>query len=89
VFVCIRFSGLDLTIFLLQGESGSQVNLVIPWLAPADQAKVFPNNLKFDTPADQEKYVREWAAKRTGLSCNFKVRSTLVTCGFFCNSFES
>ena len=60
---------------LLQGESGSQVNLVIPWLAPADQAKVFPNNMKFDTPADQEKYVREWAAKRTGFDCNFKVRT--------------
>lgn len=58
----------------LQGESGSQVNLVIPWLAPADQAKVFPNDLKFDTPADQEKYVREWAAKRTGFDCNFKAR---------------
>ncbi len=46
---------------------------MIPWLAPADQAKVFPNNMKFDTPADQEKYVREWAAKRTGFDCNFKV----------------
>ena len=64
---------LDLPFLLPQGESGSQVNLVIPWLAPADQAKVFPNNLKFDTPADQEKYVREWAAKRTGFDCNFKV----------------
>jgi hypothetical protein len=61
------------SLLFLQGESGSQVNLVIPWLAPADQAKVFPNNLKFDTPADQEKYVREWAAKRTGFDCNFKV----------------
>jgi hypothetical protein len=63
---------------LLQGESGSQVNLVIPWLAPADQAKVFPNNLKFDAPADQEKYVREWAAKRTGFDCNFKVSMLAV-----------
>lgn len=48
------------------------MNLVIPWLAPADQAKVFPNGLKFESPAEQEKYVREWAAKRTGFDCNFK-----------------
>ncbi len=62
----------------VQGESGSQVNLVIPWLAPADQAKVFPNNMSFATPAEQEKYVRDWAAKRTGFDCNFKVGAMLA-----------
>lgn len=56
-----------------QGESGSQVNLVIPWLAQADQAKVFPAGVSFATPAEQEKYVRDWATKRTGFDCNFKV----------------
>ena len=57
-----------------RGESASQVNLVIPWLAPADQAKVFPDGLRFATPGEQEQYVRAWAVKRTGLGCNFKVR---------------
>lgn len=51
-----------------------QVTLLIPWLAAADQKKVFPNNLTFETPEQQETYVREWVQKRTGLPCNFKVR---------------
>ncbi len=27
---------------------------MIPWLAKADQGKVFPNNTTFDTPEQQE-----------------------------------
>ena len=57
----------------LQGDKGSQVTLVIPWLAAADQAKVYPNNLTFSTPEEQESYVRAWVSKRTGFDCNFKV----------------
>ena len=49
------------------------MTLVIPWLALADQARVYPNNLTFSTPAEQEKYVRTWVEKRTGFDCNFKV----------------
>ena len=45
---------------------------MIPWLAPPDQALVF-NKLSFDTPEQQEEYVRAWARKRTGLPCNFKI----------------
>lgn len=29
--------------------------------------------MSFDTPEAQEQFVREWAQKRTGLDCNFKV----------------
>ncbi|KAJ9525309.1 hypothetical protein QJQ45_020851 [Haematococcus lacustris] len=50
-----------------------KVTLVLPWLSLADQQRVFPNNLQFDTPEQQEEYVRDWARKRTGLDCNFKV----------------
>ena len=32
----------------------AQVTLMIPWLAKADQSKVFPNNTTFDTPEQQE-----------------------------------
>ena len=46
---------------------------MIPWLAAADQAKVYPNNLTFSTPEEQESYVRAWVTKRTGFDCNFKV----------------
>ena len=49
-----------------------QVTLVIPWLAAPDQAIVY-NKITFDTPAQQEAYVRSWARQRTGLPCNFKV----------------
>ena len=35
---------------------------------------MFPNSVTFDSPADQEAFVREWAQKRTGLACGFKVR---------------
>ena len=49
------------------------MTLVIPWLAAADQAKVYPNNLTFATPEEQESYVRAWVSKRTGFDCNFKV----------------
>ncbi len=51
----------------------AQVTLLIPWLAKSDQARIFPNNLTFDTPEEQETYVREWAKKRTGFDSEFKV----------------
>ncbi|KAK9907493.1 hypothetical protein WJX75_004778 [Coccomyxa subellipsoidea] len=56
----------------LAKEKHREVTLVIPWLAPPDQALVF-NKLSFETPEQQEEYVRAWARKRTGLPCDFKV----------------
>ena len=50
------------------------MTLVIPWLAPADQEMIFPNNQSFETPEAQEQFVRAWARKRTGMPCNFKVQ---------------
>jgi hypothetical protein len=42
-------------------------------LSKVDQERVFPNSVTFDSPKDQEAFVREWAQKRTGLACDFKV----------------
>ena len=42
-------------------------------LSKVDQERVFPNSVTFDSPQDQEAFVREWAQKRTGLACDFKV----------------
>lgn len=49
-----------------------QVTLVIPWLTKADQESIFPN-VTFESPEQQEEYVREWARKRTGVDTPFKV----------------
>jgi hypothetical protein len=43
-------------------------------LSKPDQERVFPNSVSFDCPEDQEAFVREWAQKRTGLACDFKVK---------------
>ena len=45
-----------------------QVTLVVPWLAQADQIRVFPNNLVFKEPSEQEACMREWITHRTGAS---------------------
>ncbi|KAK9828926.1 hypothetical protein WJX72_002833 [[Myrmecia] bisecta] len=55
-------------------DSDRKVTLLIPWLADADQRVVYPNNLTFETPEQQEDYVRKWVEKRTGFDCNFKVK---------------
>eukprot|EP00878_Enallax_costatus_P006400 GHUV01006711.1.p1 GENE.GHUV01006711.1~~GHUV01006711.1.p1 ORF type:complete len:626 (+),score=203.50 GHUV01006711.1:144-2021(+) len=58
----------------LANNEDRQVTLMLPWLSKPDQERVFPNSVTFDSPADQEAFVREWAQKRTGLACGFKVR---------------
>ena len=62
---------------IMQGEtdvsSKPKVTLMIPWLAKSDQKAVFPHGMTFNTPEEQEQYVRNWAEKRTGFESNFKV----------------
>ena len=48
-------------------ESAPNVTLVLPWLEPDDQAAIFPADLRFRTPADQEAYIRCWAAEKGSL----------------------
>lgn len=54
----------------------SQVTLVVPWLSKVDQLKVFPEGLIFDTPEQQEEYVRNWVEKRT-VSARLRVVSSV------------
>uniref|UniRef100_A0A061RNI4 Digalactosyldiacylglycerol synthase n=1 Tax=Tetraselmis sp. GSL018 TaxID=582737 RepID=A0A061RNI4_9CHLO len=60
------------TVFLAK-DSTREVTLLVPWLSKADQATIFPS-ITFETPEEQETYVREWAKKRTGVEANFKIR---------------
>lgn len=57
----------------LSDNSARKVTLVIPWLSKIDQAKVFPNGMTFESPEEQEVFVRNWVQKRTGRPSNFKV----------------
>jgi digalactosyldiacylglycerol synthase len=57
----------------LARDGARAVTLMVPWLAPADQARVFPGGVTFATPAAQEAWVREWAAKRTGFAAPFNL----------------
>ena len=41
------------------------VTLVIPWLAPSEQALVHPAVI-FNTPEEQGAYVRQWVKDRCG-----------------------
>jgi digalactosyldiacylglycerol synthase len=57
----------------LAKDGNRSVTLMIPWLAKTDQERVFPNNITFESPEEQEKYVRDWARQRTGFSSDFTV----------------
>ncbi|WOG90469.1 hypothetical protein DCAR_0209713 [Daucus carota subsp. sativus] len=49
------------------------VTLVIPWLSKRDQDYVYPNKITFDTPSEQEIYVRQWLDERIGLKSTFQI----------------
>ncbi|KAL3829636.1 hypothetical protein ACJIZ3_018438 [Penstemon smallii] len=58
----------------LAKDDDRKVTLVIPWLKLKDQEHVFPNNITFSSPSEQEKYVRQWLEERSGLRSSFTIR---------------
>lgn len=58
----------------LAKDEGRKVTLVIPWLSLKDQKHVYPDNITYDSPAQQEKYVRQWLEDRTGFTSLLNIR---------------
>lgn len=55
-------------------KSGKQaVTLLVPWLCKNDQGLVYPNNMIFETPQEQEIYIRDWLEARVGFRPDFKL----------------
>ena len=49
-------------------KAGRRVTLMVPWLHPLEQKKIFPAGLTFATPSEQEAHMLEWLRSRGGLS---------------------
>ena len=48
------------------------VTLLVPWLAPCDQKLVHPNAM-FQTPEEQQQYIRSWLAGRVDFDPKFEI----------------
>ncbi len=57
----------------LAKDGSKSVNLMVPWLAKSDQQRIFPNGVTFDSPGEQEAWVKQWLKKRTGFTPDFKL----------------
>ncbi|GAV57310.1 Glyco_trans_1_4 domain-containing protein [Cephalotus follicularis] len=49
------------------------VTLLVPWLCKSDQELVYPNNLTFSSPEEQENYIRNWLEERIGFKADFRI----------------
>ncbi|RRT64279.1 hypothetical protein BHE74_00014251 [Ensete ventricosum] len=57
----------------LAKSAKQDVTLVVPWLCKSDQELVYPNNLSFSSPEEQEAYIRNWLEERIGFKADFKI----------------
>ena len=68
----------------LSKDGERRVTLVIPWLSLKNQELVYPNNIRFSSPAEHEGYVRKWLDERTRFKSDFSIRfypGKVYTCG--------
>lgn len=57
----------------LAKDGGRKVTLVIPWLSLKHQKLVYPSNITFSSPSDQEAYIHQWLEDRIPFSSNFSI----------------
>ncbi|XP_026413174.1 digalactosyldiacylglycerol synthase 1, chloroplastic-like [Papaver somniferum] len=57
----------------LANSAQQNVTLLVPWLCKSDQELVYPNNLIFSSPEEQEIYIRNWLEERVGFKADFKI----------------
>ena len=57
----------------LAKSSKQKVTLVVPWLCKSDQELVYPNSMTFNSPEEQENYMRNWLEERVGFKTDFKI----------------
>ena len=51
-----------------------KVTLVVPWVPKEDQEKLFPGGRTFQSPEEQDKFVRDWLHDRVGFAPKMKIR---------------
>ncbi|XP_072981494.1 digalactosyldiacylglycerol synthase 1, chloroplastic-like [Typha angustifolia] len=49
------------------------VTLMVPWLCKSDQELVYPSSMTFNSPEEQEAYIRNWLEERVGFKADFKI----------------
>ncbi|CAL0310008.1 unnamed protein product [Lupinus luteus] len=57
----------------LSQSAKQKVTLLIPWLCKSDQELVYPSNVTFTSPEEQEAYIRNWLEERVGFKADFKI----------------
>ncbi|XP_073309417.1 digalactosyldiacylglycerol synthase 1, chloroplastic-like [Primulina huaijiensis] len=57
----------------LAKSAEQNVTLLVPWLSKSDQELVYPNNLTFSSPEEQESYIHRWLEERVGFKADFKI----------------
>ncbi|KAJ4979118.1 hypothetical protein NE237_009898 [Protea cynaroides] len=57
----------------LSKSAKQKVTLLVPWLSTSDQELVYPNNLTFSSPEEQEAYIRNWLEERVSFKADFKI----------------
>ncbi|MCO5580114.1 hypothetical protein L7F22_033981 [Adiantum nelumboides] len=57
----------------LAKDGDKNVTLLIPWLSNKDQYLVYPDQMTFNPPQEQEKYIKEWLYSRISFQPEFKI----------------